>query len=313
MVKHLASIGLFGALTTCALASFEMLLVADNGANTIPTRRIHRFDPDSGVYLGAFGNFSSDIRCMKIRQSRNEAYVVAGFTLYVFDYNTGALKKDFGGWTFTDIAFSQDDSTFYGVTGSNIIYKTSTAAMDTGSFSPSNWLTVSGATMTSVAVTSSNLVMSGQIRTGSSFVYAYNASSPGAGAMVTSFSPSVTMAAAANVNGGGSLQSYSFAGLGRATRYDVAGNQFAVLTSPQIGTATAASAAHSGAYLVGIDAATPTQGVITRFADSGAEMQSFGGSVLRKPVAMSSVLAPEPGTMIALGAGVLALLRRRKR
>lgn len=313
MVKHLASIGLFGAFTTCALASFEMLLVADNGANTTPTRRIHRFDPDSGVYLGAFGNFSSDIRCMEIRQSRNEAYVIAGTTLYVFDYNTGALKKDFGGWAFTDIAFSQDDSTFYALNGTSSIYKTTTAAMDAGSFFPSMWLNDASAIMTSVAVTLGNQVMTGQTRSGQPYVYSYDAISPGAGLPSTAFNPGVTLGAAANINGGGSLQALSFFGIGYAYRYTSSGLGSTFYYTSQIGTATAVSAAHSGMYLTGIDAVTPTQGLITKFADSGAEMQSFGGSVLRKPVAMASVLAPEPGTMIALGAGILALLRRRKR
>ena len=313
MVKHLASIGLFGALTTCALASFEMLLVADNGANTTPTRRIHRFDPDSGVYLGAFGNFSSDIQSIEIRQSRNEAYVTAGSTLYVFDYNTGALKKDFGGWVFTDVAFSQDDSTFYAVGGTSSIYKTTTAFMDAGSFSPAIWVNDASATMTSVAVTWGNKVMTGQTRSGQAAVYSYDATNPGTGTGVTGFNPGVVLGAAATIGGGGSLQALSYSGLGYAYRYGSSGFGSSFYYTSQIGTATAASAAHSGAYLVGIDAATPTQGLITRFANSGAEMQSFGGSVLRKPIAMASVLAPEPGTMIALGAGITALLRRRKR
>ena len=270
MFRHLAVLGLLGALTTSALASFEMLLVADNGANTTPTRRIHRFDPDSGVYLGAFGNFSSDIRCMKIRQSRNEAYVAAGSTLYVFDYNTGALKKDFFGGGFTDIAFSQDDTTFYGVNGTSSIYKATTAALDAGSFSPSIWVNDTSALITSVAVTSGNKVMTGQTRSGGPYTYYYDAVSPGAGQFVTSFSPGVTLGAAANINGGGSLQSLSYFGTGYMYSYGSSGSGTTFYWTSQIGTATAASAAHSGAYMVGIDAATPTQGLITRFASTGA-------------------------------------------
>ena len=314
MVRPIVLLALMGSLSTAALASFEMLLVADNGANTTATRRIHRFDPDTGVYLGAFGNFSTDIKSMTIRQARNEAIVTAGANIFVFDYNTGALKQDFSSTTFTDIAFSQDDNYFFGVTGGSVIWRTTTAAMDAGSFSISAFVS-EGATVqiTSIATTSAGLLITGQNRGGSPFEYSYNGVSGGVGTLSTTYTAGVTFGAAENLPGGGAIQAYSFGGVGRAVRYSSGGfSGGANFAASGIGTATAVAAAHTGGFIVGIDAVTPTQGLITRFTSPGAEMQSFGGSVLRKPVAMASVLAPEPGTMIALGAGVVALLRRRK-
>ena len=300
-------------VSSMAFGSFELLLVADNGANTTATRRIHRFDPDSGAYLGAFGNFSTDIRSLTIRQARNEAIVTAGANIFVFDYNTGALKQDFSSTTFTDIAFSQDDTYFYGVTGGSTIWRTTTAAMDAGAFAISAFVTEATTTqISSIAATAGGYLVTGQNRAGSLFGYRYDATS-GVSAQVAAFSPGVTLGAAENVAGGGAIQALSFSGNGRLLRFGSSGTSIgSTVPASGIGTATAASAAHTGSYLVGIDLVTPTQGLITRFTSTGAEMQSFGGSVLRKPVAMSSVLAPEPGTMIALGAGVVALLRRRR-
>jgi len=39
---------------------------------------------------------------------------------------------------------------------------------------------------------------------------------------------------------------------------------------------------------------------------------TFGGSKLRKPVALASVVAPEPGTLLALGTGLAVLVHRRR-
>ena len=315
MVRPLCLLALMGSVCSSALASFEMVLVADNGSNSTATRRIHRFDPDTGVYLGAFGNFSTDIRSMTIRQSRNEAIVTAGSGIFVFDYNTGALKQDFSSTIFTDIAVSQDDTFFYGVTGSNIVWRTTTAAMDAGSLPISAFITEATTTqISSIAAALGGAIVTGQNRAGALSTYSYNGVSGGVGTQNAAFTPGATLGAAENVRGGGTIQAFNFSGIGRAIRFSSSGFQFGgIFVANGIGTATAAAAAHTGGFVAGIDALTPTQGLVTRFSSTGIEMQSFGGSVLRKPVAMASVLAPEPGTMIALGAGVAVLLRRRKR
>lgn len=315
MVRPLCLLALMGSVCSSALASFEMVLVADNGSNSTATRRIHRFDPDTGVYLGAFGNFSTDIRSMTIRQGRNEAIVTAGSGVYVFDYNTGALKRDYSSTTFTDIAISQDDTYFYGVTGGSVIWRTTTAAMDAGSLPISAFITEASTTqISSIAATAGGNIVTGQNRAGALTTFSYNGVSGGVGTQTVAFSPGSTLGAAENVRGGGAIQAYNFSGVGRAVRFSSFGSQSgALFVASGIGTATAAAAAHTGGFVAGIDALTPTQGLVTRFTSTGIEMQSFGGSVLRKPVAMATVLAPEPGTMIALGAGVAVLLRRRKR
>ncbi len=75
--------------------------------------------------------------------------------------------------------------------------------------------------------------------------------------------------------------------------------------------------AHNGYYVVGADAMSP--GSLTRITQYDDDAQGFlydswtvGLNVSGNAgFGVGMVLAPEPGTMIALGAGVLALLRKR--
>ena len=89
-MKRLVILGLV-ICAGMAQASFELLLVADNGVGTFDTRRIHRFDPTTGVYLGAFGGFSNPIISTHIDQATNSLYVIEPTTVTRWDYNTGML------------------------------------------------------------------------------------------------------------------------------------------------------------------------------------------------------------------------------
>lgn len=82
------------------------------------------------------------------------------------------------------------------------------------------------------------------------------------------------------------------------------------LTSP-----TDTAYGHGGRYFVsGINAANAAQGIVARVDGfpGGGMRGSFGTSILKTPVSMTTVVAPEPGTMLALAAGVGLLVRKRR-
>ncbi len=84
-------------------------------------------------------------------------------------------------------------------------------------------------------------------------------------------------------------------------------------------TTLAATRGHTGLFVVGADATTPTSARIAEFDDSPTyfTVTSYTTSAFSPVVSgrwqMANIIAPEPGTMIALGAGLVAILRRRKK
>lgn len=74
------------SLVSAAHASFTLGLVGDNAG-----RCIHRYDLDSGAYLGKFGNFAlGNVFGMGLDQARNKLYVGDAGMVKAFDYNTGS-------------------------------------------------------------------------------------------------------------------------------------------------------------------------------------------------------------------------------
>lgn len=73
--------------TTTAWASFDLLLVADSSQNCI-----HRYDGDTGVYLGQFGQqYLQGVIATTIDSVTSTLWVATSTGLYEFNYNTGAL------------------------------------------------------------------------------------------------------------------------------------------------------------------------------------------------------------------------------
>jgi len=59
--------------------------------------------------------------------------------------------------------------------------------------------------------------------------------------------------------------------------------------------------------------AANTSGIISRgVLGSSTSLGTFGAGILQQPMMMQVVVAPEPGTLVALSFGALLLRRRRK-
>ncbi|MBN8691321.1 MAG: PEP-CTERM sorting domain-containing protein [Armatimonadetes bacterium] len=94
------------SLVGVAQASFTLALVADNVG-----RCIHRYDLDSGVYLGKFGQFAlGSAYTMGLDQTRNKLYVGESSTIKAFNYNTGEYLYSMNGITSVGLGvFSNGD------------------------------------------------------------------------------------------------------------------------------------------------------------------------------------------------------------
>lgn len=76
-----------------ALASYDLLLVPDEGTNSV-----HRFDGTSGAYLGEFGKGRLSFpQSVAVDPSTGRAYVTSFFTnsIQVYNYSTGLFLNEF--------------------------------------------------------------------------------------------------------------------------------------------------------------------------------------------------------------------------
>jgi len=299
-------------LTSLAHASFDVLLVADNGSNTFQTRSIKRFDPVTGAYLGQFGSSTSDFKSMVVVPTRKQLYVsTTGNGVLVYDYNTGDLVNQFSNISpLTSMRMNAAGTGLIITVGTNTIYS---ADLDMTSFP--------------FLVT----------RTGSSFYDAVQVSNGGLAAY-DGAANLIRTYTSANVDSGSTVSiastatvrsltgtGYGSTGFGYIMNYTTgqtyyssmslnSSGGFSFLGSSTSAVSTnwlAAAPAHVGGYALG---QTSTAGIdeVVRFAPSGAIAGYWTTSALVNPVAMTTYLAPEPGTWAALGLGALAVLRRRR-
>jgi hypothetical protein len=285
-------------------ASFEMMLIADNTNGVI-----HRYDPVNRVYLGSFGQGSLlPVTSMALDQTRGRVYVKQTNFLTAFDYATGeALFSSVG--SVGAIAYREGFGDLITATASGLTRATVTL---TG-IGTSNLYTASVPTFA-------------QVTTNGSDVFVAN---PAAGNIIK-FSGSLTATTtvgspvSSGLNGdtiAGMMTSQSgafhFALSATDRRYYATSslaNSVLLGSTSTLTTTTAITRGHGeyGYYL----GATATGFGIQKFFENGINFQNFTQVALPSQIgAINSavtVVAPEPGSMIALGIGVAALLRKRK-
>lgn len=290
------------AVVGSAQASFELLLVADNGLNTFETRRIHRFEARTGTYLGSFGGFDSTMTSTWLRQSTNSLFVYQELTISEWDYNTGDLKNVWGATTGPSRVSVRPDGAAYAVFDGASDFLTYN--FPTGGIIGSPGF-IGGAQWRAGIWHSPNrlLAYSG------AFNRFYNVDMNAAGTAGTATTNSVAVAPGfGQMARNAGTNQFVMAGGATVKTVDVNTLVAGTFASP-FGTSQAAASAHNGYFIGGTNG---TSGLITYYDSLGFRRAQFGGTVLRNPVSMEAVLAPEPGTMLALGAGLAAILRRRK-
>lgn len=284
-------------VTARAQASYELLLVAD-----LSTDSIHRFDPVTGAYFGSFGaGMMGDPAHIAVDRSQGIAYVTnyqLG-TVQKWNYSSGTLLAEWGVAQPWGITMRHDG---------NLLVGTSTGARV---YTPTGqWLSTlaSGAAAYGVGFDGSNYFvgLSGSVRK-----YATT------GTLVESVTTGsahwygMTFRNGVAYGGGYGLN-------GQYGRFDTA-SMTGYATQP---VGTLASGFHIEGfalshgmtmYMLGRNPSNAAQGLITRWhLGVNGSLSTFGSNVIQSPTGMAIVLAPEPTSLLALGAGLL-LVRRRKR
>ncbi len=298
-------------LAGSALASFDLALVLDSGQNVV-----HRYDAESGVYLGNFGGGTlSSVRGIAVDKASNTAFVshLNGFSAW--DYNTGFFKF------YNDIA-----SAFVGdidVTSAGRLLLAGASPSTLAIRVMSNLTNGAGVASFSTSGAGGPFTSAVDGLNGNYFVV-----NPATGE-VTRFDQatgsviSITTAPGLVGTSKGAGDGTGFVALrsdGRAVRnaYGSTGASVSFLLQNPFTSAVEFDFGHAGeGWGLGVNAnGTRLQRYARSSGGTGSFYDPLGPgrtlSQVTTPAGMAIVTAPEPGTLIALGVGAAALLRRRR-
>lgn len=303
-------------LTVPASASFDMMLLPDTNTN-----RVVRFDPNNRVALGSFGDFGDPAGVKYVTVGSNgRAYLSSLFGSTIWNYNTGLTMGAVAQLNDKISMSPNGNRLFVGVsnlvltysanlmpeasTPTSFVNNTIAAASDTRAVAfawSSNQVAVTAFSSvtgqgTSIAVGSN--VTNGSI--GSSQVATNGTTAEAVATYVDSIGSRFIARTTINLNTGAIQATSGFLPFG---------SQFATNANVMI------MPAHGGWWLVGDDVSSANS---TRIAFYGSDF-GFGYSYTTTAVNVPrvgwgghNIVAPEPGTLIALGAGALVMIRRRR-
>lgn len=303
-------------LATCmgvlasANASFEMLLVLDAG-----TKSIHRFDPQSGAYLGAFGaGWLNNPQSIILNQAKGQCYVMdktggAGTgVIMAFDYNSGERVGGIVGNMAAQSGFVQmaqnpanGEITTIGGSGANQVQRYSidgtlkhigAAVNDPGqiAFGPDGNLYLGASVIDQV------------------FRYTPTLDFLGISAATVNFDDGQM------TFGGSTPKGYFATGFSRVMGFDYNTFAFTQINMTDFSSTKGVAFGHGDVlFTCGLNAAG-TDGQIGRFdVKLGVAGGTFGSAQLTNPVSLACVVAPEPSTWLVSAAGLALLIRRRRR
>lgn len=306
MRKSLLVFALVG-VAQLSLASYELALVADFWG-----KKIDRYDPVSGAYLGSFGgNFLVNPSDVSVDQTNGLAYVAdqGDSRMSVFNYSTGELVRTYvtaGSYFVTNLSngdhlvgsYGPNDTRRYNAAGTllqtivtNGIYVEGHAQTADGSV----WYLNGGGTKSLHRGTVGSATISGSL---------WNL--VGTASLPAFLSSQGSQLAAMDYNSGTSHRLFSWQTSGASVTSE-SSILFATSTAEQ-GAGT--SIGHGGAVY-----GMTTTGVIStmhRWLPGSSFTSRFTLSQTQYAQGMALVVAPEPGGFLALGLGAAVLLRRRK-
>lgn len=302
---------LFGisALSSHAIASFDLALVLDDG-----NRAIHRYDGDTGTYLGRINLPSgTTLQGMALDQANQRVFVGDNLGFHAYNYNTGQLlfsnfaSNSPGG----PLAYSPTYGLIRGSFNTVLGMQNPSASSTYNVNFPLFFVGGGGISTGGIAVDDTGDVV---VLTGGSGVVVRVTPS------ATEYVGFVTPGAHNKIKVRGTsllAARRSSTALLYGSSQDLAGIQ----ASTTVGVASVQSVAfgHENVrYATGLNPTNTQQGMVSQFTVSSSGepmlvMRQFGNGQLVNPIDMAVVVAPEPFTMIGLGAGVLALMRKCKR
>jgi hypothetical protein len=307
-------------LSSGARASFELVMVADTG-----TKSIHRFDGTTGVYLGSFGGgFLVSPASFTIDSVNGIAYVGDSTLGRVrgFNYNTGVLVSDFtlGSAGASQALSRAADGSFYsgGIDGGF------TRLSAVGVFLPA---------VLNQNVAGGSAVGMGSVahRSGRQFLATYKSDLTANAALQISTGVGLTSFKSSELTSMGSwntraqLAMQGDRGIWMCTNRtmqnfttNAAGSTIAFGTSYALtdffnNSANGVGFGHGDTVYVAGRNSGNTSGVIGRYVyGNSTQISSFGSGIIQTPGMVQVVVAPEPGSMIALGLGLAGVLGRRR-
>jgi hypothetical protein len=318
-MRTFALLGLLGASFSIATASFDLMLLNRYDAST-NFSRIHRYDPVSGAYLGSFAS-GIQVTRIAVNPTNSEVYAYDSnnSTIRAYNYNTGAfLRSYFASTGITDMVVSNDGTTILHSTGSTVI-----RGMDLTTGAYSNLVTGTGTTgfyrlalhrNGTLYAAGDTVSLSQFAPSGSNYVQIQVTTLSG----VSSASAATQMAV--QYPDVGSSLGYVAIGQGSSFGYNYFGSTGNLLniggTQPagQISSMSVMLNSHAGYYGLGVDLLNSSQVRLNSYDVAGVPIETkILPFQIGNPNAGAIVLAPEPGTMIALAAGIGVLARRRRK
>jgi len=297
-----------GLLSASAFSTFDLVFVADAGTNSI-----HRFDGDTGVYLGQFGTgILNAPRSISIDKANGRLYVADNSGLFQFDLWSGTLISGVQVPSFDHIATAPSG---------NMIGSLNYVTAVLGLYAPSGtgWYTganvVSSLNYGGLDFTSSQMLLADKTNR---VVRSYNY----AGGFGGTYSPVTTW----NMTAPGTLGQLSING----TDFGIADGTNAIV---HYGSTTFGSTLNrkivtelsslygfdfghgTVGYYAGRNAAN-TSGLLVRgLLGVSGNVGTYGNGILQQPRDIAVIAAPEPGQWAAMGLGVMGLLigKRRKK
>ena len=293
-------------LSSTSIASFELMLVADlNG------RDIDRYDAVTGTYLGSFGfGYLTNPTDVDVDSASGLAYVTdsTSSNIRVFNYNTGELVRY---WS------TSTSNSFITKLNSGNILTSAFGNVNSYQFTPTGSL---------VRIQSTNVAqVLGHAQTADGNIWWSDLTARGLWKATETASNPTLAYSYLNVSGqgflsasGNELASSDFASGTqlKVTRYMTSGGVVTSEVSVSLGTTASevvggTAFGHNGVLYAAVGSASGSRYATWLRGDNAVTMRSLSGTQYAQ--GMTIVNAPEPASLVAVGAGILALARRKRR
>lgn len=292
--------------TSSAFASFELAILTD-------ATGFHRFDAETGIYLGVFGEGRvGSVVSTWANQSASRFYAMDSRGIQSFDYSTGEYLGYVNYGAVNGYATNDTNGDFVSVSGSNTISRYSLSGVD------STFTLPTGTTARWISLqTDGKWYVGDSSNTGRILRSVTGSLSSGWTVVATGLSNIAAVqqnAVACPTPGVAILENMIITHDGSSTKYYGFNSSYTYTTTSTFGLSTTTrngiARGHQGQYHLGLISAGVSQ--VRNFDDAGYPGSTWTTSIVSSPRAMTVVLAPEPGTIAALGAGLAFLARKRK-
>ncbi len=292
-----------------AHASFDLLLMADNNVDFANAKfaKVHRYDPINGAYFGSFGSFPEPISGLAADVSKSLCYIQTTTSLCRTNYSTGEVLASVG-FSAGGLALSADGKTIYQLTTGGTL-----RSVDAATFAINKTVGL-GISAGAIVMTSSGVLVlhdktNNQLKSYDATTLGLLSSIPApTGLTVTTMTTEGATGRIVVSGQGPSLASTVRISVNAAGAF---GSSITTsFTAAYLGGIIQSAPRHDGFYLA---ATHPVAGArVYGFTTTVAQTAFMPFSQVVTPGPMATVLAPEPGSLLVAGLGLVALIRRRR-